>query len=76
MLDVDDGTPGWHAYDLAVFLWSARAFAPERRALWWPLLAGYRGQRPISRHDLDAVPIRHIWLRGEHALWSSGWGTR
>lgn len=34
LFDFDDGGQGWRAYDLAVFLWSARAFAPQRRALW------------------------------------------
>jgi Ser/Thr protein kinase RdoA (MazF antagonist) len=76
--DFDDGGLGWHAYDLAVFLWNACAFAPQRRALWRYFLDGYRSQNPISRPDLDAVaifvPIRHIWLMGEYAVGSTGWG--
>jgi Ser/Thr protein kinase RdoA (MazF antagonist) len=31
LLDFDDGGAGWPDYDLAVFLWNARAFAPTRR---------------------------------------------
>jgi Ser/Thr protein kinase RdoA (MazF antagonist) len=80
LLDFDDGGPGWRAYDLAVFLWSARAFGPARRALWQPFLDGYRTQRPIAHPELDAVrvfiPIRHIWLMGEYAIGSTGWGTQ
>lgn len=79
-LDFDDGGPGWRDYDLAVFLWSARAFGPARRALWQPFLDGYRTQRPIAYPELDAVrvfiPIRHIWLMGEYAIGSTGWGTQ
>jgi Ser/Thr protein kinase RdoA (MazF antagonist) len=74
------GGPGWRAYDLAVFLWRARAFAPSSRYLWQPFLDGYRSQNPIARPDLDAVvvfvPIRHIWLMGEYAIGSTGWGTQ
>ena len=80
LFDFDDGGPGWRAYDLAVFLWSARAFAPPRRVLWQPFLDGYRTRNPITRSDLDAVaafvPIRHIWLMGEYAIGSTGWGTQ
>ncbi len=79
LFDFDDGGPGWCAYDLAVFLWSASAFAPVRRVLWKSFLDGYRSERPIARPELDAVavfvPIRHVWLMGEYATGSTGWGT-
>jgi Ser/Thr protein kinase RdoA (MazF antagonist) len=80
LFDFDDGGPGWRSYDLAVFLWSARAFAPARCILWRPFLDGYRSRHPIAHTDLDAVavfvPIRHIWLMGEYAIGSIGWGTQ
>jgi hypothetical protein len=79
LIDFDDGGPGWVAYDLAVFLWTACAFFPQRRALWRYFLDGYRSVRPIPRADLDAVPLfvplRHIWLLGEYAAGAGGWGT-
>jgi Ser/Thr protein kinase RdoA (MazF antagonist) len=80
LYDFDDGGLGWHAYDLAVFLWNARAFAPQRRTLWRPFLDGYRSRSTIARCDLDAVavfvPVRHVWLMGEYAAGATGWGTQ
>jgi Ser/Thr protein kinase RdoA (MazF antagonist) len=80
LFDFDDGGVGWRAYDLAVFLWSACAFAPARRLLWRDFLAGYRSRNTLARADLDAVPVfvpvRHIWLMGEYAAGSTGWGTQ
>ena len=80
LLDFDDGGEGWRAYDLAVYLWYACAFAPARHPLWWDFLAGYRSRNMVSRPDLDAVavfvPVRHIWLMGEYAVGSTGWGTQ
>lgn len=79
LLDFDDGGPGWLAYDLACWLWSARAFAPSRRELWKAFVDGYRSRSRIVPADLAAVhifvPIRHIWLLGEYAAGSVGWGT-
>jgi Ser/Thr protein kinase RdoA (MazF antagonist) len=79
LLDFDDGGPGWLAYDLACWLWSARAFAPARRVLWKAFVDGYRRRSSISSCDLEAVrvfvPIRHIWLLGEYAAGSVAWGT-
>ena len=80
LFDFDDGGAGWRAYDLAVFLWSAYAFAPARRPLWRDFLSGYRSRNTLARPDLDAVPVfvpvRHIWLMGEYAAGSTGWGTQ
>jgi Ser/Thr protein kinase RdoA (MazF antagonist) len=79
LLDFDDGGPGWLSYDLATWLWSARAFAPARRELWKAFIDGYRGRFQIASSDLEAVsvfvPTRHIWLLGEYAAGSAGWGT-
>jgi Ser/Thr protein kinase RdoA (MazF antagonist) len=80
LFDFDDCGTGWRAYDLAVFLWSACAFSPARRPLWRDFLAGYRSRTTIARPDLEAVavfvPVRHIWLMGEYAVGSTGWGTQ
>jgi Ser/Thr protein kinase RdoA (MazF antagonist) len=80
LLDFDEGGPGWLTYDLAVWMWSARAFAPARRPLWQAFLAGYRSQRPVAFADLDAirvfVPIRHLWLLGQYAHGAPAWGTK
>lgn len=78
--DFDDGGPGWLAYDLSVFLWSAYISGNAgRRALWKYFLRGYARRRRIASADLDAVPlfiaIRHFWLLGEYAAGAEVWGT-
>jgi Ser/Thr protein kinase RdoA (MazF antagonist) len=78
--DFDDGGPGWFAYDLSVFLWSAYISGnAERRALWRHFLSGYARRRRVASTDLDAVPlfiaIRHFWLLGEYAAGAEVWGT-
>ena len=78
--DFDDGGPGWLAYDLSVFLWSAYiSGSSERRALWQHFLRGYERHQRVALADLDAVPIfiaiRHLWLLGEYATGVGSWGT-
>lgn len=63
---------GWRAYDLAVPLWYARReLGTERaRALFAPLLEGYRSIRPLGSAEqasiADFVLARQLWLIGEH----------
>lgn len=67
--DFDCGGPGWRAYDLGVFLWSL-TINGHSDDVWQPFLSGYLTTRPLSDHDLAAVPvfaaIRVVWLLG---LW-------
>lgn len=78
--DFDCCGPGWRAYDIAVFRWSARALEKEEER-WVPFLNGYREVRELKQVDLDATSLfvgaRAIWLLGLHAAnawdWGSGW---
>jgi Ser/Thr protein kinase RdoA (MazF antagonist) len=77
--DFDCCGPGWRAYDVAVFLWSATLGAPKQaRRRWEAFLAAYREGRDMREIDLAAVPlfvaIRHIWLLGLHAGNGQDWG--
>lgn len=68
--DFDCCGPGWRAYDLAVFRWSARHYGREHER-WEPFLKGYQAERNLKDLDVNAVPlfigIRHLWLMGVHA---------
>lgn len=82
--DFDDGGPGFLAYDLAVFLWSAERRrdygmdAAECRTACADFLQGYRRVRAIPAADLAAtalfVPIRQVWMAGEFAGRIHQWG--
>jgi Ser/Thr protein kinase RdoA (MazF antagonist) len=83
--DFDDGGPGFLAYDLAVFLWSAErrrghgADATQSRTSCSEFLQGYRSVRAIPAADLAAtalfVPIRQVWIAGEFAGRIHHWGV-
>ena len=67
--DFDFCGAGWRSYDLANFLWGLSLNKHEKRAeKWKAFLEGYRGQRPIRRADLAAVPLfvaaRELWILG------------
>jgi Ser/Thr protein kinase RdoA (MazF antagonist) len=76
--DFDDGGPGYLAYDLAVFLWSA-SLRGKGYGLWHAFIEGYLSVRPIDPIDLEAaqlfVPIRHFWLMGNYAANTVEWGA-
>ncbi|MEZ2131373.1 MULTISPECIES: phosphotransferase enzyme family protein [unclassified Sinorhizobium] len=77
--DFDDGGPGYLAYDLAVFLWSA-SLQRQGFAVWHAFIDGYRSVRALATIDLEAarifVPIRHFWLMGEYAGRVVEWGSQ
>ena len=79
--DFDCGGPGWTAYDVGVYRWSAKLGGDEKETRWNAFLKGYTEHRTLEELDLQAttyfVPIRHIWLMGLHAAngfdWGYGW---
>jgi len=76
--DFDCCGPGWRAYDIAVFRWSARVVEKEEER-WEPFLNGYRNVRELKQVDLDVTPLfvgaRAIWLLGLHAANACDWGS-
>ena len=85
-----DGTPtlfdfdfcgyGWRVYNLTVFLWNAVGERRSRRwteSRWRAFLRGYREERRLTDHELEAVPLflvaRQIWLMGLDCRGRSGW---
>jgi Ser/Thr protein kinase RdoA (MazF antagonist) len=83
--DFDDAAPGWLAYDLAVFRWSALTSkgltdADEGiTARWSHFLAGYRSAGEVRDADLALLgalqAVRHFWLIGEYAGRLHHWGA-
>jgi Ser/Thr protein kinase RdoA (MazF antagonist) len=67
-IDFDDAGFGWHMYDLAVVLFAERA-RPQFEAFKDAVLAGYQAHRPLSKTDLDMLPV-FILLR---AMVLIGW---
>ncbi|CAN5409976.1 phosphotransferase enzyme family protein [soil metagenome] len=53
--DFDFSNQGWHAYDLAVFRWSAWINKDKDR--WQHFLDGYAAHRPIESVPLKAFPL-------------------
>ncbi|WP_246793599.1 phosphotransferase enzyme family protein [Burkholderia perseverans] len=72
LFDFDLCGVGWHAHDLATWLWDARKrFGDERaRALFGAMARGYESVLPLSAASRAALPAlmiaREIWLAGEH----------
>jgi Ser/Thr protein kinase RdoA (MazF antagonist) len=64
--DFDFSNQGWHAYDLAVFRWSAWINKDKDR--WEPFLSGYTAHRPVDAGVLKALPLlaalRHFFHMG------------
>jgi len=86
IFDFDCGGYGWRAYDLAVYIWSAKSWSnwePEDKVkadkLWEAFLSGYNEVKEFSDNEKKAVyafvVIRHIWLMGLHTHGSENWGT-
>jgi len=86
IFDFDCGGYGWRAYDLAVFIWSAKlsgSWTKEDKEkadkLWDAFLAGYTEVKDFSENEKKAVyafvAIRHIWLMGLHTHGSESWGS-
>lgn len=85
LFDFEDFGYGWRAYDIAFFLGRAavgwgRAAKAARTRRWHAFLAGYLGQRGLSRSELRAaevfVPIRQLWAMGfifRHGIRYYGW---
>jgi Ser/Thr protein kinase RdoA (MazF antagonist) len=85
VFDFDCCGQGFHAYDIAVFLWNLKNNYRDKEEAGWPaFLDGYRQHRPLSPVDLDWVPlfvtVRRIWLMGIYAsnevVWGTGWATQ
>ena len=78
--DFDESSPGYLAYDVAVFLWCCVIFERKDHAFWHAFIEGYRSIRQLPLADFAAahlfVPIRHIWLLGEWASRIPEWGSQ
>jgi Ser/Thr protein kinase RdoA (MazF antagonist) len=67
-IDFDDAGFGWHMYDLAVILFAERD-RPQFEVFKDAVLVGYQSLRPLSKTDLDMLPV-FILLR---AMVLIGW---
>lgn len=72
LFDFDLCGVGWHAHDLATWLWDARKRYGDARArtLLAAMIHGYESVLPLSTASRAALPAlmiaREIWLAGEH----------
>ncbi|MDX8364693.1 phosphotransferase [Cytobacillus sp. IB215665] len=63
---------GWRSYDIAEFRLARQIHTKGDNKLlnnlWDAFIQGYTSVRPLSQHDLDAIPvfvgIRQLWLMG------------
>jgi Ser/Thr protein kinase RdoA (MazF antagonist) len=61
--------PGWRAYDLATYIWSAYHVSHVRNFRWQPLLDSYLAERPQSVASVGFIPLfvvlRHLWYASQ-----------
>jgi Ser/Thr protein kinase RdoA (MazF antagonist) len=73
LIDLDICGWGWRAYDLAIFLWSAKR-GRSHDTRWAPFLRGYESVRPLLPEERTAIPwlvlARQVWLMGAHTVYS------
>jgi Ser/Thr protein kinase RdoA (MazF antagonist) len=80
LFDFDCGGPGFRAYDLAVYWWGYTSSSEEKTddTVWHTFRDGYLEHCPVSRIDLDAIPLfvaaRSIWFMGLYAVHAPVWG--
>ncbi len=69
---------GYHAADIAIFLWGAKINNLENK-IWQPFLDAYLKENPLKDIDLQSIPmfasVRHIWHIGLHLHLSSSKGS-
>ncbi|MGI9202650.1 MAG: phosphotransferase enzyme family protein, partial [Woeseiaceae bacterium] len=62
LIDFDDAAFGWHLYEIATALITDR-LAPDFAVLRSALLEGYCEHRPLSKQDVDLLPV-FMLIRG------------
>lgn len=76
--DFDCCGPGWRAYDIAVYRWSATPIRKRAEPRWAEFLDGYTDVRPLGELDLAAtsifVALRHLWWLGLQCGNARDWG--
>ena len=81
MIDFDCSGPGWRAYDLGVFLWSA-IWEKSKEVAWQPFLDGYTKERALNKTEQAAIPLfawaRQFWYKGKRmannpVIWGYAW---
>ncbi len=69
---------GYHAADIAIFLWGAKINNIENK-IWQPFLEAYLKENPLKEADLHSISIfasmRHIWHIGLHLYLSKDKGS-
>jgi Ser/Thr protein kinase RdoA (MazF antagonist) len=77
IFDFDFCGPGWRSSDLAHVQWTA--LFQGRQSTWTSFLDGYVSTRPLSRPDIDAIPLFHVARRlyflSLHLVNATAWGA-
>ena len=80
ILDFDQCAFGWRAYDVATFLYNINETVPDHLTdeIWRCFLEGYNQVRPLTRAELDCLPVFAnawtLWDIGETLVLATQWG--
>ena len=80
ILDFDQCAFGWRAYDVATFLYNINETVPDHLTdeIWRCFLEGYNRVRPLTRAELDCLPVFAnawtLWDIGETLVLATQWG--
>ncbi len=80
ILDFDQCAFGWRAYDVATFKYNIVETVPDHLTdeIWRCFLDGYNQVRPLTRQELDCLPVFAnawtLWDIGETLVLATQWG--
>ena len=80
ILDFDQCAFGWRAYDVATFKYNINETVPDHLTdeIWRCFLEGYNQVRPLTRAELDCLPVFAnawtLWDIGETLVLATQWG--
>ncbi len=80
ILDFDQCAYGWRAYDVATYKYNIIETVPAHLTddIWRCFLAGYNQVRPLTRLELDCLPVFSnawtLWDIGETLVLATQWG--
>ena len=80
ILDFDQCAFGWRAYDVATFKYNIIETVPDHLTdeIWRCFLEGYNQVRPLTRQELDCLPVFAnawtLWDIGETLVLATQWG--
>ena len=80
ILDFDQCAFGWRSYDVATFKYNIIETVPDHLTdeIWRCFLEGYNHVRPLTRQELDCLPVFAnawtLWDIGETLILATQWG--